>query len=150
MSNEATSWIVLAVVVAVGVVLLSACGGGSPNERAVENTVQTFVDAIGHDGERACLQLSREAQAELKRHEDASSCELAAEGVSQPAVFWADFDAIRFGPDNESARVPSAIDPEDFAEDLGVESLGFTFPPIPLEEGDGRWRITRLDWFFEW
>ena len=149
MSNEATSWIALAVVV--GVVLVSGCEGGSPNERAIENTVDTFVDAIGHDGERACLQLSREAQAELKRLEDASSCELAAESFSQPVVVMADFDAIRFGPDNESAIVPSGIDPEEFPQ-LRLGSTGFAdiFPPIPLEEGDGRWRITGLDWFFEW
>ena len=87
-------------------------------------------------------------RAELKRLEDASSCELAAESLSQPVVVMADFDAIRFGPDNESAIVPSGIDPEDF----GIESTSIAdiFPPIPLEEGDGRWRITELDWFLEW
>jgi hypothetical protein len=149
--SEQTVWIVVVALVVVGAGgLVFSRTGGSSDERAVEATVVRFLGAIGHDGEEACLQLSREAQAELKRHEDSNSCERAAESVGQPeAVYLFDFNEIRFGPENESARVPSQFD--DVLEGVSTESVGVkgVFPPIPLEEGDGRWRITSLDWYFK-
>jgi hypothetical protein len=153
MSQE-TALIVLATLAAIAVGVLITRPSDSSDEHAVETTVQTFLDAIGHDGEKACLQLSREAQAELKRHEDANSCERAAESVGQRDVLLFDFNAIRFGPENQSARIPplfNAEDIEDIVGDVGGESIGLgaLFPPIRLEQGDGRWRITRLDWYFE-
>jgi hypothetical protein len=148
---------ILAILAVVG---LGVSCGGSADERAVEDTVYTFVDAIGDDGEKTCLQLSREAQARLMRHQDKASCERAAESATRPDIADYDFGAIRFGPGNESARVPSILSPEyleeavgdieGLEEDLGHLGISYSalFPPIPLEEGDSRWRITGLDWYF--
>ena len=134
--------------------LVPGCGS-SPNERAVEDTVNTFVNAtLDEDYETACLQLSREAQAQLIRHAHAKSCTSAAYWAADtseedPAVLY-DFTEVRFGPDGRSARVPPLIDTEAF-EDLTQDKFGIrkVYPPIPLEQGDGRWRITKLDWYFE-
>ena len=110
-------------------------------------------------GEKACLQLSREAQASLMRHEDKGSCARAAESAARPDITDYDLGATRFGPDNKSARVPSIMSPEyleDVVGDLDLEELAppgisysALFPPIPLEEGDGHWRITGLDWYLD-
>jgi hypothetical protein len=106
-----------------------------------EDTVRAFLAAAGHDGKKACLQLSREAQDELKRREDTATCEHAADStVPHPdTASQFDFGAIRFAPDEESARIPSA------SEVRSEQALS----PIPLEGGDGHWRITELDWYFD-
>lgn len=121
----------------------------SPDERAIEDTVDAFVGAVGHDGDTACLQLSREAQTQLMRRRGASSCQRAAESSAPADTSSFDFHAIRFAPDDKRARVPTKRDefgvPERFAC-LGRRSLPSC--SIPLEEGDGRWRITTLEWYF--
>jgi hypothetical protein len=139
----------------------------SEDEQAVEATVQTFLDAIGDDGETACLQLSLKAQTSLRRREDEKSCERAAESTATEKEPLLDFGAIRFsGPENERARVPSAHPNERIEDLVGDDLEGLrddleTYlgddaaldyvlgrPPIFLEKADDRWRITNLDWYF--
>ncbi len=146
---------IIAILAIVGLGASASCGSSS-EERAVEDTVAAFLNALGRDGEGVCLRLSREAQAKLMRREDSSSCERAAESTDRPDpadLLLYDFGEIRFfGRGNKSAHVPFILDSEEMEDLLGRPpefELREAFPPIPLEEGDGQWRITRLDWHFE-
>jgi hypothetical protein len=84
------------------------------------------------------------------------SCTRAAERTDFRDAALFDFGAIDFGPDNESPRVPSTLGDMTFDEvalEVGVSpgALGsdYLFPPIMLEQGDGLWKITELDWYFQ-
>lgn len=114
----------------------------SADEQAVKDTVDAFSEAIAdNDGQQACLLLSEQAQAQLMRRRHAPSCQSAAEQTVVKHANWYDFDAVRFGSGHKSALVPVLV-PE------GKYGLGL-LPPITLEQGDGRWVITDLDWYFE-
>ena len=136
---------ITAVIVIAVVALSVAVNPRSSAERDIENTVNAFWDGLSdNDGRSACAVLSREAQAQLMRRQDAASCARAAQLTRSKDVLFFDFGATRFGPDKKWARVPSSFEGEDFPRGLTM-----TFRPIPLEHGDGRWRITKLDWYFE-
>jgi hypothetical protein len=141
-------WLVTGTAAAVAVGLLLAAAHPTKDEQAVRAAVEEFLAAVGHDGEAACLRLSREAQERLIRHEDGTTCARAAENgdlerLALDAVFF-DYGAIEFGPEHKWASVPSEF------YDTGDEfDFGELYPPIGLEQADGHWVITSLRWFFE-
>jgi hypothetical protein len=134
----------------VAVCLLGALIGCAPDvsdEEAIEDTVGTFVEAVGRDGEEACRQLTGDPRGALVSHADKTPCPRAAESIPaelspEVVLFLYDFDAVRFrGTRKRHAEVLSV--------DLGDPTLRNFVPPIPLvKTGDG-WRITALTWFFE-
>ena len=146
-------WLVLATVAAGFAGLGLASLRPSEDELAVERTVDAFLSAVGHNGAKACLRLTREAQARLTKRAHERSCPRAAERTvpaesSLVSAAEYDFGAIRWGPDHDWARVPSVVsDLPDLPAGLFGQDL---FAPIYLEQGDGRWAIASLEWYFEY
>lgn len=124
-------------------------------EAAIRGTVETFWNAVGHDGEKACQQLSGDAQARYARHEHDASCAHAAANADAadpagprdyrflPTDIY-DFGAADFGPDHEWAVVPSKF------ESGGEKFAAAFYPPIQLKEADSHWVIDSLNWFYEY
>jgi hypothetical protein len=134
----------------VAVCLLGAlfgCARDVSDDETIEDTVGTFLQAVGRDGEEACGQLTGDARGTLVSHADKTPCPRAAESIPaelspEVVLFLYDFDAVRFrGTLKTQAEVPPV--------DLGDPIIKEFVPPIPLVKTEDGWRITALTWFFE-
>jgi hypothetical protein len=124
----------------------SGCARDGSDADAIEDTVGTFLEAVGRDGEEACRQLTGDARGTLVSHADKTPCPRAAETmrVESPelAQVLYDFDAVRF---RGTRKTQAEVLPVDLGDPIVKEFV----PPIPLVKTEDGWRITALTWFFD-
>jgi hypothetical protein len=125
---------------------LFGCARDGSDKDAIEDTVGTFLEAVGRDGDEACRQLTGDARGALVSHADKTPCPRAAEAmrVESPelVLFLYDFAALRFrGTRKTQAEIPPV--------DLGNPIVKEFVRPIPLVKTEDGWRITALTWFFD-
>jgi hypothetical protein len=125
------------------VALVAGCGGGSSDEESVKESVRTYLSAFADgDGDRACDQLTGEAQrhaVDALRQQvpefNATSCPDAIEAVSEnigedekSGLRDVEFQSVTIDGDRATARpVNATTDAELTKTDAGwlITSLGF-------------------------
>lgn len=127
-----------AAIIALAVVALAGCGGGSTTSRdesRVRSTVERWIEAVtDHDDRAACAELSTALRARIERH-------LLGEGVAGSCRTWAaKYVSPRHPASHRNAQI-TGVQIHGTRATVTLDAPGVPDGAATLVKENGRWRI---------